>query len=102
MCYVPLLPNDLDYPEIMALRAPLPSLVLNNTEDGLFPLPEMKRAAAIMRDVYARARAEDRYRCSFYPGPHKLDREMQAEAFDWFDRWLRASLGRGVNSATPP
>ena len=88
MCYVPLLPKDLDYPEIMALRAPLPSLVLNNTEDQLFTLHEMERADAIMQDVYARAGGEDRYQCSFYPGPHKLDREMQAEAFGWFDRWL--------------
>jgi len=90
MCYVPLLPSDLDYPEIMALRAPLPSLVLNDIEDQLFTLPEMQRADAIMRDVYDRADAADRYRCSFYPGPHKLDREMQAEAFGWFDQWLRA------------
>ena len=90
MCYVPLLPRDLDYPEIMALRAPLPSLVLNSTEDQLFTLPEMQRADAIMRDVYARAGGGDRYQCTFYPGLHKLDREMQAEAFEWFDRWLRA------------
>ena len=32
-------------------------------------------------------RREDR--CSFYPGPHKFDLDMQAEAFDWFDRWLK-------------
>ena len=84
------MPNDLDYSEIMPLRARLPSLVLNSTEDQLFTMPEMERADAIMRDVYARAGGGDRYQCSLYPGPHKLDREMQAEAFDWFDRWLRA------------
>ena len=38
MCYVPLLPPELDYPEILGLRAPLPSLVLNNAEDPLFTL----------------------------------------------------------------
>jgi dienelactone hydrolase len=89
MCYVPLLPSELDYPEILALRAPLPTLVLNNTEDPLFTLPEMERADTIMREVYAKAGAADHYACSFYPGGHKFDVPMQAEAFDWFDRWLQ-------------
>ena len=34
--------------------------------------------------------APDRYRASFYDGPHKFDREMQKEAFAWFDRWLQS------------
>ena len=29
------------------------------------------------------------YKCTFYPGPHKFDRPMQAEAFAWFERWLK-------------
>jgi dienelactone hydrolase len=89
MCYVPLLPAELDYPEILGLRVPLPTLVLNDTEDQLFTLPEMRRADAILAEVFAKAGAADRYRCSFYPGPHKFDLAMQAEAFDWFDQWLK-------------
>lgn len=89
MCYVPLLPHELDYPEILALRVPLPTLVLNNTEDPLFTLPEMQAADRILSEVYTKAGASDRYRCSYYPGPHKFDKPMQAEAFDWFDRWLQ-------------
>jgi dienelactone hydrolase len=88
MCYVPLLPRDLDYPEILGLRVPLPTLVQNDREDGLFTLPEMERADRILAEVYRKAGAADRYRCTFYPGPHKFDREMQAEAWSWFDRWL--------------
>ena len=90
MLYVPLLPRDLDYPEILGLRAPLPSLVLNNSDDPLFTLPEMQRADEILAEVYLRADAEERYRCSFYPGPHKFDLAMQEEAFGWFDRWLQS------------
>ena len=90
MIYIPGLPGDLDYPEVLGLRVPLPTLVQNNNEDPLFTPPEMKRADQILGDVFRKAGAEDRYRCSFYPGPHKFDREMQAEAFDWFDRWLKA------------
>ncbi len=88
MVYVPLLPRDLDYPEILGLRVPLPTFVQNNISDPLFTLPEMERADVILREVYRKAGAEENYRCEFYPGPHKFDLEMQAEAFDWFDRWL--------------
>ncbi|MDX2029254.1 MAG: hypothetical protein SF339_01195 [Blastocatellia bacterium] len=89
MCYVPLLPNELDYPEILGLRTPLPTLVQNNREDSLFTMPEMERADRILSEVYAKAGAGDRYRCTFYSGPHKFDLEMQKEAFTWFDRWLK-------------
>ena len=89
MTYVPLLPRELDFPEILGLRAPLPTLVLNDSDDELYTLPEMKRADAILREVFEKAGAGDRYRCSFYPGPHKFDPAMQAEAFRWFDKWLK-------------
>jgi dienelactone hydrolase len=89
MIYIPGLPPELDYPEIAGLTVPNPLLVLNNREDQLFTLPEMQRADMILKEVYQKAKAADRYRASFYPGPHKFDREMQAEAFAWFDRWLK-------------
>jgi dienelactone hydrolase len=89
MAYVPLLPNELDFPEILGLRTPLPSLVLNDADDFLYTLPEMKRADQILKEVYRKANAEENYQCSFYPGPHKFDRKMQAEAFAWFDKWLK-------------
>jgi dienelactone hydrolase len=90
MCYVPHLPRDLDYPEILGLRVPLPTLVQNNNEDQLFTLPEMQRADRILGEVYRKAKAGSHYRCSFYPGLHKFDPEMQQEAFEWFDRWLKS------------
>jgi dienelactone hydrolase len=89
MTYVPLLPNELDFPEILGLRAPLPTMVMNDTEDQLFTLDEMKRADKILQDVFAKAGASDRYKCSFYPGPHKFDKKMQIDAFAWFDQWLK-------------
>jgi dienelactone hydrolase len=89
MVYVPLLPRDLDYPEILGLRLPQPTLVLNDSDDELFTLPEMKRAAQILQAIYDKAGAGESYRCTFYPGPHKFDLAMQAEAFDWFDQWLK-------------
>jgi len=89
MTYVPLLPNELDFPEILGLRAPLPTLVLNDSDDTLYTLPEMNRAEQILREVYKKAGAEKNFQCSYYPGPHKFDSKMQSEAFNWFDHWLK-------------
>jgi dienelactone hydrolase len=89
MTYVPLLPNELDFPEILGLRVPLPTLVLNDTDDGLYTLSEMNAADKILQEVYKKAGAADKYHCSFYPGDHKFDANMQTEAFNWFDRWLK-------------
>ncbi len=91
MIYIPGLPRDLDYPEILALNVPRPTLVLNNNQDQLFTPDEMHRADEIVQAVYAKADATDRYKASFHDGPHKFDRAMQAEAFEWFDRWLKGA-----------
>ena len=89
MVYVPVLPSELNFPEILGLRTPLPTLVLNDNDDNLYTLAEMKEADSILAELYHKARADDRYKCSYYPGPHKFDAAMQAEAFTWFDRWLK-------------
>lgn len=88
MTYTPLLPKYLDFPEILGLRVPLPTLVLNNNQDELYTLPEMKNADAVLTEVFQKAGASDRYKASFYDGPHKFDADMQLEAFEWFKKWL--------------
>lgn len=90
MAFTPLLPSEMDFAEIIGVRAPLPTLVLNNINDPLFTLSEMKEADRILREVYNKADADDRYKCSFHPGLHKFDANMQEEAFAWFDRWLKS------------
>ena len=67
MVYIPGLPLDLDYPEVLGLRVPLPTLVLNDVEDSLFTLAEMQRADRILAEVYAKAGAADRYRARSTP-----------------------------------
>lgn len=89
MCYIPGLPRDLDYPEILGLAVPNPVLVLNNNQDALFTLSEMHRADGMLKEVYKKAGSADHYKASFYDGPHKFDAPMQKEAFAWFDRWLK-------------
>jgi hypothetical protein len=65
-------------------------MVLNNTEDSLFTLAEMRRADEILQSVYDKAGSAETYTCQFYPGPHKFDAQMQRDAFEWIDRWLKA------------
>src|SRR5215813_9934207 len=48
MVYVPGLPRDLEYPEVLGIGVPNPVLVLNNRQDALFTMPEMQRADAIL------------------------------------------------------
>jgi dienelactone hydrolase len=89
MTYVPILPNELDFPEILGLRVPLPTMVLNDSDDDLYTMPEMENAEKILKDIFEKAGAKDHFKCSFYPGEHKFDAAMQTEAFNWFDRWLK-------------
>jgi dienelactone hydrolase len=89
MIYPPGLPKDLDYPEILGLRAPLPTLVQNAEGDQLYTLPEMKRADQMLSEIYKKAGAAAHYQATFHPGTHRFSRKMQTEAFGWLDSWLR-------------
>ncbi|MBI0400026.1 dienelactone hydrolase family protein [Cyclobacterium marinum] len=89
MTFAPGLPQELDFPEILGLRVPLPTMVLNSIEDGLYTLEEMHKADEILSEVYKKAEAIDKYRCAFYPGGHQFNKKMQGDAFDWFDKWLK-------------
>jgi dienelactone hydrolase len=88
MIYVPGLPGLMDFPEILGMRAPLPSLVLATTEDPLFSFPETEKAFRILQETYRKAGAPERLRVSAVPGPHRFDLPMQGEAFAWMERWL--------------
>jgi dienelactone hydrolase len=88
MVYSPGLPKLLDFPEILGLRAPLPSLVIATTEDPLFTLSETERAGRILAEVYAKAGAADAFQISVFPGSHKFDLAMQEKTFAWMKRWL--------------
>ena len=89
MTYAPGLANYLDFPEIFGLRVPLPTMVQSNNQDGLYTLPEMKKADNILAEVFTKAGHPEKYSGKFYDGGHKFDVQMQNDAFDWFDNWLR-------------
>ncbi|MEX2511917.1 MAG: hypothetical protein WD398_03335 [Cyclobacteriaceae bacterium] len=90
MTFVPVLPKEMDFPEILGLRVPLPTMVINSNEDGLYTYKEMQNADEILAAVYEKAGASDKYKCTFFPGGHQFDQKMQTAAFDWFDQWLKS------------
>ncbi|MFB3826404.1 MAG: alpha/beta hydrolase family protein [Bryobacteraceae bacterium] len=88
--FVPEVHRYLDWPDIAALRAPKPLMVLQCKQDGLFPLEGMQDAVSKIAAVYAKAGASSRFDGRFYDVPHQFNVAMQEDAFDWFDRHLKA------------
>ncbi|MEW5815107.1 MAG: prolyl oligopeptidase family serine peptidase [Spirochaetota bacterium] len=88
MIYIPILPNYMDYPDILAMRVPLPTLVISTRHDPLFTFDEVKSAEHILIESFKKAKKPECFKMVYYDGQHKFDAPMQAEAFAWFDRWL--------------
>ena len=88
--FVPAIHRYLDWPDIVALRAPKPLLVQQCTRDGLFPLPGMQEAVEKIRAIYAKSGAAQGFSSRFYDVTHQFNVAMQDDAFRWFDQQLRA------------
>jgi dienelactone hydrolase len=89
MLYVPLLSRYMDFPEVLGMRAPLPSMVLATEEDPLFDFEEVKKAIGVLEKVYAKAGSPESFGWAVHPGPHQFDRAMQDRAFAWLDAHLK-------------
>lgn len=85
----PGLRNHLDYAHAAAIACPKPMLFYNGTQDGLFPVEGVEAAYQDLHAVYASQNARDRLVTKLWPVPHEFNREMQDEAFDWLDRWMK-------------
>jgi dienelactone hydrolase len=83
-----------DWPDLAACRAPSPLLVQYDMDDTLFTLEGMRAADARLALHYQSVVHPEAYTGQFYPGPHKLDLEMQAAAFNW----LKDNLGKRRNN----
>lgn len=87
MLHLPHMANLLDLPDMISLHAG-PLMVQYDTEDDIWT-PEGERASnEKLQKIYAKMGIAEEYSGKFYPGPHKFDREMQMDAFDWMERWL--------------
>lgn len=89
MVYVPRLPQFLDFPEIIGLHCPKPTLVLNSRQDSLFTLSEMQAAVRKLQATYRKAGVPEHFNSRFFDGPHKFDLPMQKHTFEWLDQRMR-------------
>jgi dienelactone hydrolase len=88
--FVPKLHRYLDLPDVVAMMAPKPLLVLQCKRDGLFPPSGMQESVEKIAAVYTKAGVKKRFVGRFYDVPHIFDVRMQDDAFAWFDQHLKA------------
>lgn len=87
--YVPGMYNYLDFPDVTAIRAPLPLMVHHCSRDDLFPREGMESANKKIAEIYEKMGAAEKFSARFFDVPHQFNREMQEVAFDWLDKWLK-------------
>lgn len=80
----PGLAAELDHPDVAALIAPRPLLLLASPEDALFPFDAVQRA----RTQLARSWPRGGFQFAVTPGGHRFGAEAQALAWDWLQRTL--------------
>ena len=86
----PNLRNFLDYPDVAAIACPKPLMLLDGgPKDGLFPVEGVDRAYARIRGVYESQGAGEHFATRRYDVGHVFNVEMQEEAIQWLDRWLK-------------
>ncbi len=85
---VPGLFKYLDYPDVGSLTMPNPLMVVNGTEDPLFPPDGVKASYRNLARCYAAIGKPERFTTYTYVGPHKFPARAQQLMIDWFDRWV--------------
>jgi dienelactone hydrolase len=87
--FIPAVHARLDLPDVVALRAPKPLMVLQCREDALYPPGGMEESVKKIAAIYAKAGAAGAFTARFYDLPHTFNVAMQEDAFAWFDRHLK-------------
>jgi dienelactone hydrolase len=87
---VPGLYRSLDYPDVVSMAMPAALLVINGSKDALFAPDGVRRSFEKLQACWAKAGVGDRLRTRMYDTPHEFNAEMQAEAWEWLGKHLRA------------
>ena len=88
MIYVPRQLEFLDLPDVAALNAPNPLMVINCRQDGLYTVEAMESAAEKLAAIYDKMGVRDHFRAKMYDVPHMLNVQMQNDAIAWLEKWL--------------
>jgi len=78
-----------DYPQVAALVAPRPLLIVNTDSDSIFPLDGVTRTHEKVRQIYRLHNAATNLGLVIGPGPHKDTQDLQVPVFRWFNRHLK-------------
>ncbi len=87
--FPPAVHRYLDLPDVVSMMAPKPLLVQQCTHDALYPLAGMQDSVKKIAAVYDKAGVKDRFSGRFYDTRHRFTRQMQDEAFAFFDAALK-------------
>jgi dienelactone hydrolase len=88
-----------DYPQVAALVAPRPLLVVNTDSDGIFPLDGVVRTFEQVRRIFGLYKAADKVGLAIGPGPHKDTQNIQVDAFRWLKHHLQGDDGPAADVA---
>ncbi|HYE07277.1 MAG TPA: acetylxylan esterase [Planctomycetota bacterium] len=79
-----------DQPDLCALMAPRPLMMIGATRDPWFPLDGMRATARAIRRVYALHRRADAFRYLEFTGGHSLPQPIRERAYDFLDEAFAA------------
>jgi dienelactone hydrolase len=85
---IPGLYRHMDHPDIAALAIPTPLMVINGQQDALFEQAGMRAAHEKLAQCYAKAGVSSHFRSIIEDQPHQFNADRQADAWEWFKRWL--------------
>jgi dienelactone hydrolase len=78
-----------DYPQLAALAAPRPLLIVNTDDDSIFPLDGVVRLRDKVRRVYDLLGAGEKCGLVIGPGGHKDMQDLQVPVMRWFNKHLK-------------
>jgi dienelactone hydrolase len=78
----------LDLPDLAALIAPRPLMVINGSKDTLFAPDGVRDAFEKIAACFRKAGAAERQQCRMFDTPHEFNPEMQDQAWAWIARAL--------------
>ncbi len=87
--FVPGLAASFEISDVASIGMPAAFMALECGRDDLFTPSGMQRACEKVGSIYSKAGLSDHYQYRFYDVPHQFNAEMQRDAFDWLDRWLK-------------
>jgi hypothetical protein len=87
---VPGIAGEFDGPEMLALIAPRPLLVINSDLDIHTPLPGVQECVAAAEKIYAADNATNNFALIIQKNTgHQVKPESERAAIEWFVKWLK-------------